>query len=211
VKGPPKLATIKINQIILNILLLLSKPELKKNLREWLRSYIMFAAANIPEEQIPCANIIIITPSNPHLVRLKAPIITSAIWTTEEYAITTFISLWTRQKILKIPPPINVNENIWHITTLTPVILTRRKIPYPPNFKRTPARIIEPDTGASTCALGSQRWTIYIGNFTKKARTLISQRNLGVSSLEIILILIVSLQLTLNKIEISKGKEAKRV
>lgn len=78
-KGPPKLATIKINQIILNILLLLSRPELKKKLREWLRSYIIFAAANIPEEQIPCANMIIITPSNPHLVRLKTPTITSAI------------------------------------------------------------------------------------------------------------------------------------
>jgi len=52
---------------------------------------------------------------------------------------------------------------------------------------------------------------MYIGNFTKKARTLISQRNLGVSNLEIILILIVSLQLTVNKIEISKGREAKRV
>lgn len=165
----------------------------------------------MPEEQIPCANMIIITPSNPHLVILKTPVITSAIWTTEEYAITTFISLWTRQKILKIPPPINVNENIWHIRTLTPVILISRKIPYPPNFRRTPARIIEPDTGASTCALGSQRWTMYIGNFTKKARTLIIQRNLGVSNLEIILILIVSLQLTVNKIEISKGREAKRV
>jgi len=32
-----------------------------------------------------------------------------------------------------------------------------------------PARIIDPPTGASTCALGSHWWTKYIGNFTKKA------------------------------------------
>lgn len=30
---------------------------------------------------------------------------------------------------------------------------------------------MEPETGASTWALGSQRWTKYIGNFTKKARS----------------------------------------
>jgi hypothetical protein len=29
--------------------------------------------------------------------------------------------------------------------------------PNPPNFNNTPARIIEPNTGASTCAIGSQR------------------------------------------------------
>lgn len=44
-----------------------------------------------------------------------------------------------------------------------------RIIPYPPNFRRTPARIIDPATGASTWALGSQRWVKNIGNFTKKA------------------------------------------
>lgn len=32
-----------------------------------------------------------------------------------------------------------------------------------------PARIIEPATGASTCALGSQRWVEYKGIFTIKA------------------------------------------
>jgi hypothetical protein len=84
VKGPPKLATIKINQKILNILLLFKSPWLKKNLREWLRSYIKFAAANIPEEHTPCANIIIIVPSNPHLVNLRTPAITRAMCTTEE-------------------------------------------------------------------------------------------------------------------------------
>jgi len=211
VKGPPKLATIKINQKILNNLLLFNNPELKKNLREWLRSYIIFAPANIPEEHTPCANIIIITPSSPHLVSLKTPAITRAIWTTEEYAITTFISLCTTQRILKTPPPINLNENNWHISILILVILIRRKIPYPPNFNKTPAKIIEPETGASTCALGNHKCTTYIGNFTRNANTLINHKNFGVSALKIILILMVSLQLTFNKIEISKGSDAKRV
>ncbi len=45
-----------------------------------------------------------------------------------------------------------------------------RIIPYPPNFRRTAARIMEPATGASTCALGSQRWAPYSGIFTRNAR-----------------------------------------
>jgi len=84
VKGPPKLATIKINQKILNILLLFKSPWLKKNLRECLRSYIKLAAANIPEEHTPWANIIIIVPSKPHLVSLRTPAITRAMCTTDE-------------------------------------------------------------------------------------------------------------------------------
>lgn len=44
-----------------------------------------------------------------------------------------------------------------------------RKIPKLPNFKRTPARTMEPATGASTCALGSQRWVKNMGVFTRKA------------------------------------------
>lgn len=48
-------------------------------------------------------------------------------------------------------------------------ISTIRNRPYPPSFSRTPARIILPATGASTWALGSHRWVIYIGIFTRKA------------------------------------------
>ena len=43
--------------------------------------------------------------------------------------------------------------------------------PNPPNFKSTPARIMEPTTGASTWALGSHRWAPHIGILTKKAET----------------------------------------
>lgn len=41
--------------------------------------------------------------------------------------------------------------------------------PYPPSFRRIPARIIEPANGASTWALGNHKCTEYIGNLTKKA------------------------------------------
>lgn len=44
-----------------------------------------------------------------------------------------------------------------------------RRIPYPPSLRRVPAKIIDPAIGASTCALGSQRWTPYRGILTKKA------------------------------------------
>lgn len=48
--------------------------------------------------------------------------------------------------------------------------LATRIIPYPPNFRRIAARIIEPATGASTWALGSHKCTRYKGSFTEKAR-----------------------------------------
>lgn len=42
--------------------------------------------------------------------------------------------------------------------------------PYPPSFSKIAARIMDPATGASTCAFGSHKCTEYIGTFTKKAR-----------------------------------------
>ena len=49
-------------------------------------------------------------------------------------------------------------------------IMLNRMIPYEPSFKSTPAKIIEPATGASTWALGSHKWTVYRGIFTINAR-----------------------------------------
>jgi len=46
----------------------------------------------------------------------------------------------------------------------------KRMMPYLPSFRRIAARIMEPATGASTCALGSHRWNINKGILTKKAR-----------------------------------------
>lgn len=48
-------------------------------------------------------------------------------------------------------------------------IQVSRMNPYPPIFRRIAARIMDPATGASTWALGSQRWRVNMGTFTKKA------------------------------------------
>lgn len=55
-----------------------------------------------------------------------------------------------------------------------PIKRAMRIIPYPPSFRRIAARIIEPATGASTCALGSHRWAMNIGSFTIKAMFIIN-------------------------------------
>lgn len=46
-----------------------------------------------------------------------------------------------------------------------------RMIPYPPSFRSRAARSMDPAIGASTWALGSQRWRPYRGAFTMKARS----------------------------------------
>lgn len=51
--------------------------------------------------------------------------------------------------------------------------------PYPPSLSRTAASTIEPATGASTWALGSQRWTPYRGILTRKARRQAIHQNLS--------------------------------
>jgi len=40
-----------------------------------------------------------------------------------------------------------------------------------------PAKIIEPDTGASTWALGNHKWVKYIGILTIKAKTIKNHQN----------------------------------
>merc|ERR1719481_666693 len=52
------------------------------------------------------------------------------------------------------------------------------ELPYPPNFNKTPAKIIEPLTGASTCALGNHWWKKNIGNLTKKDKNIINKYKL---------------------------------
>lgn len=83
-----------------------------------------------------------------------------------------------------------------------------RIIPYPPNLRRTAARIIEPSKGASTWALGSQRCVIYMGILTKKA----SIRNIIIEKLDIIIILNGNERFLFIKIIlISKGRDAIKV
>merc|ERR1719186_2208359 len=97
VKGPPKLPTIKINHRALMVGTRFKYPLLSISLREYLRSYIIFACANIPDEPAPCAIIIIIPPSTPHLFEDKNPAITNAMWTTE-----------SRQSVLLYPCVVDI-------------------------------------------------------------------------------------------------------
>ena len=60
--------------------------------------------------------------------------------------------------ILKADPP-NIQNNIMNFKKkIFSKINNLRMIPYPPNFNRIPAKIIDPLTGASTCALGNHWW-----------------------------------------------------
>lgn len=81
------------------------------------------------------------------------------------------MSLIIRQIIPKTPPPKRDTLINIHKIFEEPNNHPSRIRPYPPNFNRIPARIIDPPTGASTWALGSHWWTKYIGNFTRKAIT----------------------------------------
>jgi hypothetical protein len=73
VKGPEKLHTIKMNHHDPNIGEITKLPLFNISLRECLRSYLIFAHANIPEEQSPCATIITIAPFTPQLRCLITP------------------------------------------------------------------------------------------------------------------------------------------
>lgn len=57
----------------------------------------------------------------------------------------------------------------------------KRKRPTPPSFKRTPAKIIDPKVGASTWAIGNQKWSPYIGSLTEKARKIKNNNKLEMS------------------------------
>lgn len=96
---------------------------------------------------------------------------TSAMWLTEEYAISDLRSVWRRQieLVIIIPHKDNIMKGyaMNSVSGFRNVVI--RSMPYPPNFSRTAARTMEPAIGASTWALGNQRWRPYRGIFTMKA------------------------------------------
>lgn len=63
----------------------------------------------------------------------------------------TFISVMRRIAILKRPPP-TIATAIAEVPMIGwgVVVMADKQSPYPPSFKRIPARIIDPATGAST-------------------------------------------------------------
>lgn len=143
------------------------------------------------------------------------PRIIRAIWTTEEYAIITFKSLNLTHVAASIPPP--TSEMIRTLAAILrgPKNTLTRIIPYPPSFSRTPARIIEPPTGASTWALGSHWCTKNIGNFTKNAPiNIIVGREFiiaGVAAHAYMYIYLVCDIITVLIITINSGKDANKV
>lgn len=54
-----------------------------------------------------------------------------------------------------------------------------RRRPTPPNFRRIPAKSIEPKVGASTCAIGNQKCKPYKGSLTEKTKNVIKDRIAG--------------------------------
>lgn len=194
----------------------LKLPPLKKYLRECERSYIIFAPKNIPEEQTPWATIIIMPPSTPHALIEISPTIIKAICTTEEYAINTFMSLFIIHRTPKMALPTNERDTIILSILLGTIKKDTRIIPYPPSFNKIPARTMDPETGASTWALGNHRWNKKIGNLIKKARIKNSLKNIFTSPVKPLKnIIIPILAVDLNNIKLSitsnKGREPKRV
>ena len=102
---------------------------------------------------------------------MRIATITSAMWLTEEYVMSDFRSIWRRQvELVMIMPHKDSMMNGYAIKSVTGFRSSvTRSMLYPPSFSRTAARTMEPAMGASTWALGSQRWRPNNGIFTIKA------------------------------------------
>lgn len=123
------------------------------------------------EEHKPWAIIRVNAPVQPQAEFDIIPPVTRPICLTEEYAISDFTSVCRMQINLVITAPVReILIMRGAIERLNFIKFEETRImPYPPNFSKIPARIIEPATGASTWALGSQRWVINKGVLTRKA------------------------------------------
>lgn len=133
----------------------------------------MFAKENRQEEHRPWAINIIRAPCQPHEVLDIIPPVATPMWLTEEYAIKALTSVCRMQISLAITPPINdtlINGRERFLLRRINFVAIRSS-PYLPSFRRMPARIIDPATGASTCALGSHRCVVYRGVLTRNAIT----------------------------------------
>ncbi len=86
------------------------------------------------------------------------------------------MSDWRRQIIDVITPPTIAIDMIGFINVLFIYlkIVIIRAMPYPPSFSKIAARIIDPATGASTCAFGSHKCTENSGSFTINAVIIIN-------------------------------------
>ena len=107
---------------------------------------------NNAEDLNPCATIIAIAPIIPHFVEVMVPPNINPICPTDEYAINDFRSVCRMQiNLVNIAPTIEILRiNAWIFFGIYGNINLMRSSPYPPNFSKMAARIIEPATGAST-------------------------------------------------------------
>ena len=102
----------------------------------------------------------------------KSPANKSPIWPTEEYAIRDFKSGCRRQMKLVATAPqaaTGASQNARLVLSIGGNFSLIRRRPYEPSFRRIPAKIIDPATGASTCAFGSHRCVMYRGSLTRNA------------------------------------------
>ena len=103
------------------------------------------------------------------MVRDKAAAIVRLMWAMEEYATKTLISVCTRHSNAIRDPPRNLTPCVTSSTKEQFIKTEKRHNPSPPSFSKMAAKIMDPVTGASTCALGNQRCTKYMGSLTRNA------------------------------------------
>lgn len=117
----------------------------------------------------------------PHNVKELMAIIIRLIWVIEEYAIRAFKSIWEVQiiAVIRAPQIAIVTIKFDKELILAINIEVKRIKPYPPSFKRIPANIIDPTTGASTWAFGNHKWNKKIGNFTMNTIVNAIQRSIS--------------------------------
>lgn len=92
------------------------------------------------------------------------------MWETEEYATSTFISVILEHIIATPDIAQQLILKIKRLKKLDGVAIINKRNPKVPIFNKIAAKIIDPNTGASTWALGSHMCTKNIGVLTKKAK-----------------------------------------
>jgi len=168
--GVPILAIVATSQQILKAGTIVSDPLFNKIFRVPEIVYIVYLQKNIIEELNAWVNIIKNATQTLIFLDIISMKITIPIWETEEKAITDFKSVIFRQVAPTITLPINLIEIHTILKYIPWIIFMSRIIPIPPNFSKIPARIIDPNTGASTCAKGSHKCVLNIGNFTRNPK-----------------------------------------
>ena len=154
-------------------------PFVNMILRVWVRLYLMFAIQKSADDLNPWAIIIDSLACSPSLEFVSIPATISPMCPTDEYAIIDFMSD-CRKQIIDVTTPPTIATAMIGLTNVLFIylnIIIIRAIPYPPSLSKMAARIIDPATGASTCAFGSHRCTENSGSFTINAVIIINRVN----------------------------------